>query len=59
MGFKFHAVVLYKTILLILCGLAVLIVGFLHPAVFFGSLVFVLLYFIVWAITVEKWDNYD
>ena len=59
MGFKFHAVVLYKTILLILCGFAVVIVGVLHPAVFFGSLGFALLYFIVWAITVDKRDNYD
>lgn len=55
MGFKFHAVVLYKTILLILCGFAVVIVGVLHPAVFFGTFGFALLYFIVWATQVDKW----
>lgn len=55
MGFKFHAVVLYKTILLILCGFAVVIVGVVHPAVFFGTLGFALLYLIVWATQVAKW----
>ena len=54
MGFKFHVVVLYKTILLVLCGFAVVIVVVLHPAIFFGTLVFALLYFIVWAAQVDK-----
>jgi len=59
MGFKFHAVVLAKTILLLFGGLVLVIIGATHPAVFFGTVGFALLYLIVWAISVDKWNNYD